>query len=59
MKHSFEIEIREAAEGGELHGVMLVEGRAATGGRAEVFAPLSVQWPSEGVEIAPSHEPAK
>ena len=56
MKHSFEIEIRQAAEGGELHGVMLTEGRAASGGRAEVFAPGSVQWPSEGVEIAPGHE---
>ena len=56
MKHSFEIEIREAAEGGELHGVMLTEGRASSGGRAEVFAPGSVQWPSAGVEIAPAHE---
>ena len=56
MKHSFEIEIREAAEGGELHGVMLTEGRAASGGRAELFTPGSVQWPSEGVEIAPGHE---
>ncbi|MCY4360809.1 MAG: hypothetical protein OXE42_01290 [Gammaproteobacteria bacterium] len=56
MKHSFEIEIRQAAEGGELHGVMLTEGRAASGGRAELFAPGSVQWPSEGVEIAPGHK---
>lgn len=56
MKHSFEVEIRQAAEGGELHGVMLTEGRAASGGRAELFAPGSVQWPSEGVEIAPGHE---
>ena len=56
MKHSFEIEIREAAGGGELHGTMLTEGRAASGGRAELFTPGSVQWPSEGVEIAPGHE---
>ena len=56
MKHSFEVEIRQA-EGREpeLHGVMLTEGRAASGGRAELFVPGSVQWPSEGVEIAPSH----
>ena len=56
MKHSFEIEIRQAETGPELRGVMLTEGRAASGGRAEVFAPLSVQWPSEGVEISPSHD---
>lgn len=56
MKHSFEIEIRQA-EGREpeLIGTILTEGRAASGGRAEVFAPGSVQWPGEGVEIAPSH----
>ena len=57
MKHSFEIEVRQAEDGApELRGTMLQEGRAATGGRAEVFAPLSVQWPSGGVEIAPSHD---
>lgn len=39
-----------------LQGVMLTEGRAASGGRAEVFTPGSVQWPSEGVEIAPGHK---
>ena len=56
MKHSFEVEIRQA-EGREpeLHGTMLTEGRAASGGRAELFTPGSVQWPSDGVEIAPSH----
>lgn len=55
LKHSFEIEVRESEAGPELHATMLTEGRAASGGRAEVFAPGSVQWPSEGVEIAPSH----
>ena len=55
MKHTFEIEIRQA-EGREpeLHGTMLTEGRAASE-RRELFAPGSVQWPSDGVEIAPSH----
>ena len=57
MKHSFEIEVRqEAGREPMLHGVMLTEGRAASGGRAEVFTPGSVQWPSEGVEIAPGHK---
>ena len=46
-------EIREA--GGELHGTILQEGRAATGGRAEVFAPGSVSWPTEGVVIRTEH----
>ena len=58
MKYSFSIELRQADEGREpeLHGVMLTEGRAASGGRAELFVPGSVQWPSEGVEVAPGHE---
>ena len=58
MKHSFEVEIREASRVGyepSLRGVMLTEGRAASGGRAEVFAPGSVSWPSEGVGILTKH----
>ena len=47
------IEIREA--GGELHGTILQEGRAASGRRAEVFAPGSVTWPADGVEILAEH----
>lgn len=47
------VEVRE--EGGELHGVILQEGRAASGGRAEVFAPGSVSWPAEGVGILTEH----
>ena len=57
VKHTFAIEVRETAgREPELAGCILVEGRAASGGRAEVFAPGSVQWPSEGVEIAPAHD---
>ena len=51
MKHSFEV--RE--EGGELRGVILQEGRAASGGRAEIFAPGSVSWPADGVGILVKH----
>ena len=47
------VEIREA--GGQLHGVILQEGRAATGRRAEVFAPGSVTWPADGIEILTEH----
>ena len=43
------------AEGGDLHGVIVQEGRAASGGRAEVFAPGSISWPAEGVAILTEH----
>ena len=41
-----------------LHGVILQEGRAAAGGRAELFAPGAVVWPSDGVAILPEHHAA-
>ena len=50
------VEVRE--EGGELHGVILQEGRAASGGRAEVFAPGAVTWPADGVRIMTEHRGA-
>ncbi len=48
------VELRGDAEP-MLHGVIIAEGRAAAGGRAEVFAPGSVIWPREGVGIATQH----
>ena len=48
-----DVEIRE--EGGELHGIILQEGRAASGARAEVFSPGSVTWPADGVRILTEH----
>lgn len=50
-----EIELREAEGGPRLRGVILQEGRAATGGRAELFTPGSVTWPSNGVAIRTVH----
>ena len=47
--------MRIRTEGEELHGVILQEGRAASGGRAEVFVPGSVSWPTEGVRILDEH----
>ena len=47
------VEVRE--QGGELHGVILQEGRAASGGRREVFAPGSLTWPSDGIAIRTDH----
>ena len=51
-----EIEIREQA-GREpmLHAVLIQEGRAASGGRSELFTPNSIEWPSEGVAIKTVH----
>ena len=52
------VELRSADDGERLHGVMIQEGRAASGGRAEVFAPGSVEWPSDGVGILLGHREA-
>ena len=55
---SFEVEVREASRPGyepTLHGIMIQEGRAASGGRREVFAPGSVEWPSQGVAVLTEH----
>ena len=49
------VELREADDGPMLRGVVLQEGRAAQGGRAEVFAPLSVVWPSDGIALLGEH----
>ena len=55
----FEIEIKEQA-GREptLFGVMIQEGRAASGGRSELFAPGAIEWPSEGVGVMTDHRGA-
>ena len=50
------VELREADDGPPmLRGVVLQEGRAAHGGRAEVFTPLSVLWPADGIAIRAEH----
>ena len=54
------VELREADDGPMLRGVVLQEGRAAAqGGRAEVFAPLSVVWPSDGIALRGEHRGAR
>ena len=55
LKYFVPVELREATDGPMLRGIMLPEGRAAQGGRAELFSPLSVVWPSEGVKILSQH----
>ena len=48
------IEIREAKDGPMLRGVLIQEGRAASE-RAEVFAPLSLVWASDGIALRAKH----
>ena len=52
------VELREADEGPTLHGVVIQEGRAAQGGRAESFSPLSVVWPATGIALLAEHRGA-
>ena len=49
------IECRASASGPKLHGVLLTEGRAASGGRAELFIPGAVDWPAAGIAIRREH----
>ena len=49
------VELRETDGGPVLHGVLLTEGRAASGRRLELFAPGAAVWPAEGVEIRTVH----
>ena len=55
IKMPVALEIREAEGGPRLHGVILQEGRAARGNRAEVFAPGSLTWPENGIGIGTVH----
>ena len=48
------VEVRESETGPMLHGVLIQEGRAASV-RAEVFAPLSLVWASDGVAVRAEH----
>ena len=48
------VEVRESATGPMLHGVLIQEGRAAST-RAEIFAPLSLVWASDGISIRAKH----
>lgn len=55
MKHKVSIEIRESEGVPRLHGTLITEGVAARGGRAEVFEPNSITWPSDGIAIRLEH----
>ena len=52
-QETLQIEIRREADA--LHGVIIQEGRAASGSRSELFTPGAILWPAEGVEILLEH----
>lgn len=49
------LEAREIDGAPSLVGVVVQEGRAASGGRAELFSPGSTVWPSDGIGILTEH----
>ena len=55
LQYVVPVELREADDGPKLRGIVLQEGRAAQGGRAEVFAPGSVVWASDGIALLGEH----
>ena len=55
LQYCVAAEVREADDGPMLRGVVLQEGRAAQGGRAEVFSPFSVMWPADGIKLLGAH----
>ena len=50
-----EIEFRESDTGPRLTGTIVPEGRAARAGRAELWAPGSASWSSDGIAIRAEH----
>ena len=59
LQYIVPVEVREADDGPKLRGTILQEGRAAQGGRAEVFAPGSVVWASDGIAVLGEHRGAE
>ena len=56
MKHNVKLEIRESREGPRLHAQLIQEGRAAKGGRRELFTLNSLIWPDNGIGIKVGHQ---
>ena len=59
LQYVVPVELRESDGGPMLRGTVLQEGRAAQGGRAESFSPLSVVWPSDGIALLSEHRGAE
>ena len=54
-----EIEFRESDTGPRLTGTIVPEGRAARAGRAELWAPGSASWGSDGIALRAEHRGAE
>ena len=52
------LEIRESDKGPRLTGTILQEGRAATGGRAELFTLGALTWDQSGIGVKTVHRGA-
>ena len=59
LQYVVPVEVREADDGPMIRGVVLQEGRAAKGGRAELFSPFSVIWPVNGIALLGEHHGAE
>ena len=55
MRNVEKLEVRVSVGKRELKGVVLQEGRAASGGRLELFAPGACTWPVAGIELRERH----
>ena len=53
------IEFRDSDTGPRLTGVIVPEGRAARAGRAELWAPGSASWGSDGIALRAEHRGAE
>ena len=49
------IETRASESGPRVRATIIQEGRVAQGGRSELFAPGSLTWPENGIEIRTVH----
>ena len=54
-RRTVEVECRSSAQGPMLRATIVTEGRAASGGRSELFAPGSLLWPPDGIAIRAVH----
>ncbi len=59
LQYVVPVEVRESADGPMIRGVVLQEGRASAGGRAELFSPFSVIWPHDGLKLLSEHRGAE
>ena len=55
LSEDFNVEVEARASASTLQAVIVQEGRQASGGRSESFAPNSIEWPANGILVRPAH----